>query len=179
MQNQTLKHRVNTDTQTSNILERATSQSDDDYITLAMKPVYRDALQIKGRGGPANRGKYVESAVTKRDGGIWTKVQDAIEVAFDTLFANAEDNMVTTFGNVFDTLHNNFLLLCDDSEAKDEKTKLAEKLLRDDLREKAAEVKAMLEEGGKIAELVAKCKSYQDSQAAAASEYSSMFVSQS
>jgi hypothetical protein len=143
-----------------------------------MKPIYRDALQIKGRGGPGNRAKHVESAVTKRDGGVWMKVQDAIEAAFDRLFAIAEDNMALTLGKVFDTLHNSFLLLCSDSEAKDEKAKVLETLLRDDLKEKAAEVKAMLEENGKISKLVAECKSYQANQAAAAKDFSSMFVSQ-
>jgi hypothetical protein len=170
-------YRTNADTQTSNILERANSQSDDDYVTLAMKPIYRDALQIKGRGGPLKRAEFVESAVTKRSG-VWTQVLDAIEAAFDKLFERAENVMVKTFGDVFDTLHNNFLLLCDDSEAKDEKAKVLEKLLRGDLKEKAAEVKAMLEEGGKITKLVAQCKAYQTSQAAAAKDFSSMFVSQ-
>jgi hypothetical protein len=144
-----------------------------------MKPIYRDAMQIKGRGGPIKRAGHVESAVTKRDGGVWMQVQDAIEAAFDRLFERAEEVMVKTFGDVFDTLHHNFLLLCDDSQAKDEKAKVLEKLLRGELKERAAEVKAMLEEGGKIAKLVADCKAYQTTQAAAAQEFSSMFVSQS
>jgi uncharacterized protein (DUF1697 family) len=143
-----------------------------------MKPIYRDAIQIKGgRGSPVRRAGLVESAVTKRSG-VWTQVHDAIEASFDKLFGRAEDVMVNTFGDVFDTLHNNFLLLCDDSEAKDEKAKVLEKLLRSDLKEKAAEVKAMLDKGGKIAKLVAQCKAYQTSQAAAAKDFSSMFVSQ-
>jgi hypothetical protein len=143
-----------------------------------MKPIYVSAIQIKGgRGAPVRRAGLVENSVTKRNG-IWTQVHDAIEVAFDKLFEKAEDVMVKTFGEVFDTLHNNFLLLCDDTEAKDEKAKVLEKLLRNDLKEKAAEVKAMLEEGGKIAKLVAECKAYQASQAAAAKSFSSMFVSQ-
>jgi hypothetical protein len=134
-----------------------------------MKPIYREAAKIKGGiGAPKRRSNHVESAVAKRNG-VWIQVHDAIEAAFVDLFRRAENKMVELSEEVFDTLHHNFCLLCDDSEAKDDKDKVLEKVLRDDLKEKAAEVKVMLEEGGKIAELVAQCKTYQAAQAEAAS----------
>jgi len=163
-----------TNTDTSIIIERATSQSDDDFITIAMKQVYREAIQIKGgRGAPRRRAEFIESAVTKRNR-IWIQVHDAIEVAFDELCARAENTMITKFGEVFDALHNNFCLLCADSETRDEKEKVLEKVLRDDLKLKAAEVKGMLAEGGMIAKRVAECKQYHSSQAA--TDTSSLFV---
>ena len=142
-----------------------------------MKPIYHDARQIKGgKGAPGRRAGHVESAVTRRNG-VWIQLHDAIEAAFDDLFERAEKTMVNTFGQVFDSLHSNFVLLCDDSETKDEKTKVLETLLRNDLKEKVAEVKGMLEEGGKIAELVAGCKSIQASYAAG-KDPSSLFMPQ-
>jgi hypothetical protein len=160
------------------IIDHAISQSDEDYLTAAMKPIYREAIQVKGgRGAPGRRAAFIESAVTKRNG-VWIQVHDAIEAAFDNLFERAENAMVEGFGEVFDKLHNNFLLLCDDTETKDEKAKVLEKVLRKDLKENAAEVKAMLEDGGKIAELVAACKAYQDVQTAASKDPSSLFVPQ-
>lgn len=162
----------------SNILEQATAQSHDDFITIAMKQVYRGATLIKGgRGAPRRRADHIESAVTKRNG-VWIGVHDAIEVAFDKLFERAENAMVARFGEVFDALHTNFCLLCDDSEAKDDEEKVLEQALRSELREKAAEVKEMLNEGGKIAELVAACKAYKAAQTAATKDPSSLFVPQ-
>jgi hypothetical protein len=144
-----------------------------------MKQIYRDAAQIKGGvGAPMRRAKFVETALSKRDDGVWVQVHDAMEVAFDNLFEFAKKTMVKRFGEVFDALHNNFCLLCDDSEAKDEDEKVLEKALRDELKEKTAEVKAMLADGGAIAQRVAECKAYQATQAEAAKDFSSMFVSQ-
>jgi len=166
--------RVHINTKISTILERAVSQSDDDFITMTMRPIHRDAIQVKGgRGAPRRRADFVESAVTKRDG-IWIQVHDAIEDAFDELFKQTENEMVEIFGEVFDALRKNFCLLCDDSKTKDDKEKVLEKVLRDNLKEKAAEVKGMLEEDGKIAELVAACKAFHSSQAA--TDTSSLFV---
>ena len=51
-----------------------------------------------------------------------------------------ESTVVTTPEPFFGSLYNKFLLLCDDSEAKGEKTKVLEKVLRTNVKEKAAEV---------------------------------------
>jgi hypothetical protein len=140
-----------------------------------MKPIYLDAIKTKGgRGAPKRRADHIEGAVTKRNG-IWIEVHDAIDVAFDALFEKAEEAMVTRFGSVFDSLHNNFQLLCADSEAKSEKEKVLEDELRNDLKEKSLQVKAMLAEGGQIAKLVAACKAYQTP---AVSGSQSLFVPQ-
>lgn len=148
-------------------------------ITTAMKPIYHEALQIKNvSGAPMKRAKYVESALAKREGGVWIQVHNAIEVAFEKLLEKAEGVMVTKFGEVFDTLHSNFCLLCDDSEAKDDEERELEKALRNDLGEAVAEVKAMLADDGAIARRVAECKAYQAAQAETAKDPSSLFVPQ-
>jgi hypothetical protein len=68
-------------------------------ITTAMKQIYREALQIKNvSGAPMKRAKYMESALAKREDGVWIQVHNAIEVAFDKLFENAEGIMVKKFG---------------------------------------------------------------------------------
>ena len=104
--------------ETRDIHGRASTRDSDDFITLAMKPIYQETVKIKGgRGAPKRRADHIEAAVTKRNG-IWIEVHDAIDVAFDALFGKVEDAMVTRFGEVFDSLHNNFKLLCADSEAK-------------------------------------------------------------
>ena len=161
--------------ETRDIHGRASTRDSDDFITLAMKPIYQETVKIKGgRGAPKRRADHIEAAVMKRNG-IWIEVHDAIDVAFDALFGKAEDAMVTRFGEVFDSLHNNFKLLCADSEAKSEKEKVLEAELRDDLKEKSLQVKAMLAEGGDIAKLVAACKAYQSPPAGASQ---SLFVPQ-
>jgi hypothetical protein len=163
--------------ESSKILERAITQSHDDMITTAMKQIYRNAAQIKNvSGAPLKRAKYVESALAKREDGIWIQVHNAIEAAFEKLFETAGKIMVTKFGDAFDTLHSNFCLLCEDSEAKDDEERELEKALRNDLGEKAAEVKAMLADGGAIANLVAECKGYQATQAEAAKDTQSLFM---
>lgn len=143
-----------------NILERATTGSDDAFITLAMGPIYHEAAQIKGgRGAPRRRAEFIESRVTKRSG-IWLKVHDSIEASFDTLFQETEQAMVQKFGEVFDSLHANFRLLCTKTEVKDEKEKVLEQALRAELKDHLKEVKGMLGDGGNIPRLVAECKAY-------------------
>ena len=162
-------------TSTSDIHGRATTRESDDYITLAMKPVYLEVTKIKGgRGAPKRRAVHVEGAVSKRNG-VWIDVHDSIDVGFDELFERAENHMVTRFGEVFDSLHNNFRMLCENSEAKNEKEKVLEGELRDNLREKSLQVKGMLAEGGEIAKLIAACKAYQAPPAGASQ---SLFVPQ-
>jgi predicted ATPase with chaperone activity len=148
-------------------------------ITTAMKQIYREVLQIKNvSGAPMKRAKYMESALAKREDGVWIQVHNAIEVAFDKLFENAEGIMVKKFGEVFDTLHINFCLLCDDSKAKDDKERESEKALRDVLGEAVAKVKAMLAHDGAITKRHAECKALQVAQAEAAKDPSSLFMPQ-
>lgn len=125
-----------------------------------MVPIYREAVQIKGgRGAPGRRAGFIESKVSKRNG-LWIKVHDAIDEAFDKQFRKADNAMVAQFGDVFDTLHNNFRLLCDKTEAKDDKEKVLEEALRNELKGNLVLVKKMLDEGGEICRLVAWCKAY-------------------
>lgn len=86
--------------------------------------------------------------------------------------------MVERLGEVFDALHFNFCLMCDDSEAKGEDEKMQEKALRDTLREATAKVEAMLADGGALAKSAADCKAYQATQAEAAKDPSSLFMPQ-
>jgi hypothetical protein len=79
---------------------------------------------------------------------------------------------------VFDTLHINFCLLCDDSKAKDDKERESEKALRDVLGEAVAKVKAMLAHDGAITKRHAECKALQVAQAEAAKDPSSLFMPQ-
>lgn len=140
-----------------------------------MRPIYLEASKIKGmRGAPKQRADFVQARVTKRNG-VWIQVHDSIDKAFDKLFEEAEDAMVAHFGGVFDTLHGNFRLLCESSEAKSEDEKVLEEDLRNDLKERSVRVKGMLAEGGEIASMVAACKAYQ-SPAVAGSQ--SLFVPQ-
>ena len=126
-----------------------------------MKPMYLEATKIKGgRGAPKRRADHIEGAVSKRNG-VWVEVHDAIERGLEEVFERDETHMVTRFGEVFDSLHKNFRLLCDDSEAKSEKEKVLEGELRNDLKEKSLQVKSMLAEDGEIAKLIAACKAYQ------------------
>jgi hypothetical protein len=156
-------------------LDRATTRNSDDYITLAMKPIYLEAWKIKGvRGAPKRRADFVQAGVTKRNG-VWMQVHESIEAAFDKLSENAENAMVARFGEVFDSLHGNFLLLCEKSEAKSDKEKVFEKSLRDELGNRVTKVKEMLDEGGEITKLVAACKAYH---AAPAANSQSLFVQQ-
>jgi hypothetical protein len=53
----------------------------------------------------------------------------------DELFQNNENLIVGTFGDVFDSIHRDFLLLCDDTDIKDEKQKVAEDILREQAQE--------------------------------------------
>lgn len=133
--------------------------SEDAFLPKAMEPIYEELQKIKGVGGPKKRADRFERLVTKNNG-ILLKVHDNIERAFDEVFHDYEGKMVEVFGQVFDSLHNNFRLLCAGTETKDEKEKIQEEILRKELKENLAKVKAMVEEGGIIPELVEKCKKY-------------------
>lgn len=134
-------------------------QHNDSYIATAMKQVYKEALAVKGRGAPKKRSELVERHVTKRDG-IWLKVHDQIDSAFDVLFKKYEDGITEGLEGLFDGLHADFLFLCKDTEAKDEKAKVQEEILRSQLKENLAKVKEMADAGGVIPDLVARCKAY-------------------
>jgi hypothetical protein len=140
-------------------MEKSTMYSEDAFLPRAMEPIYEEVQKIKGVGGPRRRADRFERLVTKNNG-ILLKVHDSIERAFEDLFQSYEGKMVEVFGQVFDSLHNNFRLLCAGTETKDEKEKVQEQILRKELKENLAKVKAMVEEGGIIPELVEKCKKY-------------------
>ena len=50
--------------------------------------------------------------------------------------------------------------MCDNADTKDEKQKVAEDILREQLKENLAKAKAMVDEGGVVPELAEKCKKY-------------------
>lgn len=154
------------------IIEKTIMFSDDCFFSLAMKAIYEEVCQTKGAGAPKKRADQFERLVTKSNG-VWTAVHDSIENAFDQIFKQCEDHVVGAFGEIFDDLHQAFLTLCDSTETKDEKDKIQEGILRAELREKLIEAKARVEAGGRITELVAKCKAYTNSVNA-----SPIFVSQ-
>ena len=124
-----------------------------------MKPIYEEAAKIKNRGAPAKRAEFVEQRVTKRDG-VWLSVHDSIDAALDKLLKRYEDAITKKIEGLFDDLHKDFLLLCADTEPKEEKDKVQEDIMRAELKENLAAVKTMIESGGAIPDLVAKCKQY-------------------
>lgn len=143
----------------SNFHELSVTSYADSYIAKAMKPLYEEAIKIKNRGAPLRRAEYVEQRVTKRDG-VWLSVHDSIDAAFDKLLKRYEDGITKKIEGLFDDLHKDFLLLCDDSKPKEEKDKVQEEIMRAELKENLAKVKTMIEPGGAIPDLVAKCKQY-------------------
>lgn len=144
----------------SSIFERTNVYSEDSFFSAAMKPIYEDVSKIKGKtGAPMKRANHFERLVTKRDG-VWLEVHDSIENEFEQVFKRAEERLLKAFGRIFDSLHQNFLFLCDSTDTKGEKERAQEQLLRTKLKENLVEVKALVEECGQIPELVAKCKAH-------------------
>jgi hypothetical protein len=141
------------------VRERSIHASYDAYLDKVMRSIYNKAAQIKGSGAPAKRAALIEREVTKVDG-VWLKVHDTMESAFNELFKRLENNIVERFAEVFDSIHQDFLTLCSDTETKDEKQKIAEDLLREELKGNLAEVKKMVDDGGEISKLVAQCKAH-------------------
>lgn len=137
-----------------------------------MRPIYDDALKVKGRGGPLKRAELIEQRVAKRNHGVWMQVHDSIDASIDKLFEKYEDCITAKIQKLFEDLHRDFLLLCEDTEPKEEKDRVQEEITRNELRENVKEVKAMIEPGGVIPELVAKCKQY----SAPSSSGSQLFV---
>jgi uncharacterized tellurite resistance protein B-like protein len=125
-----------------------------------MKPIYEDAAKIKNRGAPMKRAEFVEQKVTKRNG-VWLGVHDSIDTALDKLISKCEDAVTAKIIELFEGLHRDFVLLCDGTEAKEEKDKVQEAILRNQLKEP----------GGAIPKLVAQCKQY-----SASSNSSQLFV---
>lgn len=91
---------------------------------------------------------------------MWLYVHDAIEQGFEELFQRYENLIAERFGEVFDSIHGDFLALCDDTDTKDEKQKLMKDSLRNELNKNPVEFKKMIENGGEIPRLVAQCKSH-------------------
>lgn len=143
--------------------ERSIHDSCDAYLDKVKRSIYHKAAQIKGAGAPAKRATLIEREVTKVDG-VWLKVHDTMESAFNELFKRLENNIVECFEEVFDSIHRDFLTLCSDTETKDEKQKIAEDLLREELKANLVEVKKMVDDGGDIARLVAQCKAHSSAQ---------------
>lgn len=148
----------------SNILEKSILFSADSYMFKAMQEVYAEIRQIKGSGAPKKRVDEFERRVT-RVSGIWIKVHDGIEAEFDALFAKYELALVKRVGEIFDSLHMKFNLLCDESVPKDDEEKAMEEVLREKLQESLVKAKAMVEAGGVIPSLVEQCKNYSTAQA--------------
>lgn len=143
--------------------ERSIHESYEVYLDRVMRPIYHKAAQIKGAGAPAKRATLIEREVTKVDG-VWLKVHDTMEAAFNELFTRLENNIVERFREVFDSIHRDFLALCSDTETKDKKQKVAEDLLREELKGNLVEVKKMVDDGGEIARLVTQCKAHSSAQ---------------
>jgi hypothetical protein len=123
-----------------------------------MRPVYAEATRLKrDRGAPLKRAEFIEQRVTKRDG-VWLKVHDSIDATLDKMLKECEDVITKKIEELFDELHNDFLLLCAGAEPKEEKDKVQEEIMRTKLKENLATVKTMIEPGGAIPDLVAKCK---------------------
>lgn len=124
-----------------------------------MTPIYEQAQQMKGYRAPAKRAAFIEREIT-RVNGLWLKLHDAIERGFDKLLVRHANAVVESFEDIFDSIHSDFLLLCDDTDTKDEKLKVAEELLRKQLKENLLQVREMMDENGDIPKLVAQCKAY-------------------
>jgi hypothetical protein len=154
----------------SSIHELSTTSYNGSYISKAMKPIYEDAAKIKNRGAPMKRAEFVEQKVTKRNG-VWLGVHDSIDTALDKLISKCEDAVTAKIIELFQGLHRDFVLLCDGTEAKEEKDKVQEAILRNQLKENLATVKTMIKPGGAIPKLVAQCKQY-----SASSNSSQLFV---
>lgn len=147
-------------TKPSGILEKCNVYSEDAFIPKAMKPIYEELQKLKGTtGAPKKRSDRFERLVTKSNG-VWLKAHDDIEAAFEKLFKKYEDLLVMAFDAVFDSLHANFVFLCAGTEAKDEKEKVFEDILRKELRKNLVKVKEMVKEGGAIPNSVEQCKNY-------------------
>jgi hypothetical protein len=157
-------------TTSSSIHERAATSYEDSFIAKATRPIYQDAAKMKNRGAPLKRAEFVEQKVTKRNG-VWLSVHDSIDTALDKLFTKCEDALAKKITELFTGLHQDFLLLCDGTEPKEEKDKIQEDITRAALKENLATVKAMIEPGGVIPKLVAQCKQY-----SASSNSSQLFV---
>jgi hypothetical protein len=106
----------------SSIHELSTTSYNGSYISKAMKPIYEDAAKIKNRGAPLKRAEFTEQKVTKRNG-VWLSVHDSIDTALDKLFSKCEDAVTAKIIELFEGLHRDFLLLCDGTEAKEERTR--------------------------------------------------------
>jgi hypothetical protein len=164
-----------TDPLTRTIHGLATTRSQGDYVTLAMKPIYRHAVLVKGNlSAPGQRAEFVQNEVSKRNG-VWIEVHDAIDKAFDQVFEKAENAIVAKFEQVFDVLQLFYPSLSEDSKVKSEKEEMLEGELQVTLEKNLVRVKEMLGEDGEITRLVADCKAYQSYPAA---NHSSMFVPQ-
>lgn len=124
-----------------------------------MRPIYEDATKVKNHGAPLRRAQLIEQRVTKRNG-VWLKVHDSIDSALDKLFKKYEDALTKRIVELFDEIHQDFVRLCAGTEPQDEKDKVQEDIMRTELKQNLAAVKAMIEPGGAIPDLVAKCRHY-------------------
>lgn len=140
-------------------MERSVLAVDDSFLSQSMRIVYSEVLQIKGRGAPRTRMDTLERKVAAYNG-IWRKVHDGIDLAFDKLCASLEATIIKKIGGIYDNILNNFHLLCDGTETKNEENRAMEEILREKLKENLQEVKRMLDHGGDISKLVKQCRSY-------------------
>ncbi|KAK3082166.1 hypothetical protein LTS18_000096 [Coniosporium uncinatum] len=128
------------------------------YLPLAMKPVYDECVQIKGKGSKAKRKELLMKRVTLvEDGkgggvGIFMAVHRGVEE--NTMVALAQDKQQLTdkVQEIFDLIWSNFNMSCSDMDFETPDSKA----FRDSLRAEVKKAQKML--NGTIKPWLEQCK---------------------
>ncbi|KAK4632071.1 hypothetical protein CLAFUR4_03723 [Fulvia fulva] len=140
-----------------NIQQDAMVASSNSHIAEAMRPIYAEVCQIKGRGGPDKRSAIFEKKVA-RVGGVWTSVRNGIEKEFSIRFGASLHRIEEVATEMFENIHKKFNLMCNDTIVKDPKEKSKEEELRKQLQKQLIVAKQLL--NGPVREAAEACKDY-------------------
>jgi hypothetical protein len=142
----------------SNIMESTVSYPEAFFLAEAMAPIYRHVSTIVGvRRAPDTRIAEFERRVCKHTG-VWMTIHGKIEKAFDKMFETQREMVDEAMNKVFDGIHRQFELMCDDTVAKTDTEKVEEEKLKAALRKVVDRASKLVY--GEIARLADECKNY-------------------
>ena len=126
-------------------------------LQVVMTELYQETFEIKGKGSVARRIQELENQVGKY-GNVWMKYHDKIASNFSAMLSKHIDELRIHIVDIFDTVHQSFRRMCDDTSNQSEEEKAAEQDFIEEITK--VEIKARGEVEGRMQKLADECKNY-------------------
>lgn len=120
-------------------------QSATAYLPEAMKPIYAEAIKIKGgKGVVQRRMQFLEKRVASMSG-VWMEVHDSVHAASARAISKYTKSIEKAMDETFMTIHRKFTILVEDRVIRDPVQKAEEEQLRRKLQASVKEALKVLD----------------------------------